>query len=70
MEKDIKKKLLIPFLVFLGFIAMSVKSLYRGIVNHETWRIVLASVSGVVFVAFIVLIVYTVIKNGRKAVKV
>jgi hypothetical protein len=67
MEKDIKKKLLIPFLVFLGFIAVSVRAAYRGIVNHETWRIVLASVSGLVFVAFIVLIVYTVVKNGRKA---
>ena len=67
MEKDIRKKLLVPFLVFLGFIVVSVNSIYKGIVQHETWRIVLASVAGAVFVAFVVLIVYTVWKNERKA---
>jgi hypothetical protein len=67
MEKDIRKKLVIPFIVFLGFIAVSVNSIYRGIVQHETWRIIMASVAGAVFVAFVVLIVYTVWKNERKA---
>jgi len=69
MEKDIRKKLVIPFITFLGFIAVSVNSVYRGIEHHETWRIVVASVGGLFFVAFTGLIVYTVIKNERKQLK-
>ena len=66
MEKDIRKKLVIPFITFLGFIAVSVSSLYKGIELHEAWRIVAASAGGLIFVAFTCLIVYTVIKTERK----
>jgi len=69
MEKDIRKKLVIPFITFLGFIAVSVNSLNRGIEHHETLRIVAASASGLFFVAFTCLIVYTVIKTERKQLK-
>jgi hypothetical protein len=67
MEKDIRKKLIIPFLTFLGFITISVNSVYRGIIHHETWRIIAGSIGGAVFVAFVTLIIYTVVKNERKS---
>ncbi len=67
MEKDIKKKAVIPFIVFLGFVALSVNSLCHGIANNEKWRITLASISGLTFVGLIVSLVYWVIKKERKA---
>jgi hypothetical protein len=66
--EDIKKKVVIPFIIFLGFIVVSVNSLYKGIVNHEPWRIVLASAGGLVSIGFIALIIYTVVKSSKKAV--
>ena len=64
---EIRKKLIIPFLTFLGFIVVSVNSIYKGIVHHETWRIVLASIGGIGFIAFAILIIYTVVKSGQKS---
>ena len=66
-DKDIRKKLIIPFLFFIGAIVVSINSICKGIAHHETWRIVLASIGAAAFVAFVVLIVYTVVKNERKA---
>jgi predicted permease len=63
MEKDIKKKAVIPFLACLGFIAVSVNSIYRGIIHHETWRIIVASAGCAVFVGFVILIICQVIKD-------
>jgi len=65
---DMQKKnavLLIPFITFLGFIAISINSLFKGIDHHETWRIVLASVGGLVFVGFATLTAYHLIKNNK-----
>jgi len=65
-----KKKntaLVIPFIIFLGFIAVSINSLFRGIDHHETWRVVIASVSGLFFVAFAALVTYQLIKNNKAA---
>ncbi|MDB5090652.1 MAG: hypothetical protein JWR09_4646 [Mucilaginibacter sp.] len=61
--------LLIPFITFLGFIAISINSLFQGIDHHETWRIVLASIGSLFFVGFATLTAYHLIKNN-KAVKV
>lgn len=61
--------LVIPFITFLGFIAISINSLFKGIDQHETWRIILAAVGGLFFVAFATLTAYHLIKNN-KAVKV
>ena len=65
-DKEIRKKLIIPFLFFIGAIVVSINSICKGIAGHETWRIVMASIAGAAFIAFVVLIVYTVIKNERK----
>jgi hypothetical protein len=63
MEKDIKKKAVIPFIACLGFIVVSVNSIYRGIVHHETWRIVAASAGCAIFIGFVILIIFQVIKD-------
>ena len=65
MEKDIKKKLVIPFITSLGFIAISINSLFKGIDQHQTWRIVLASVGGLFFVVLTAIIINAFIKNRK-----
>ena len=65
MEKDINKKLVIPFITSLGFIAISINSLFKGIDQHQTWRIVLASVGGLFFVVLTAIIINAFIKNRK-----
>jgi hypothetical protein len=59
--------IIIPFFVFTVFIIVSINSISRGVENHETWRIVLASLGGAFFLAFNILLGIKLIKNIRKA---
>jgi hypothetical protein len=68
MEKDIKKKAIVPFITFLSFLFYSAAAIVRGIEHHEPWRILAASAGGAVFLVFIILLVRQVIKEGRKTV--
>jgi ABC-type enterochelin transport system permease subunit len=67
MEKkiSIRKKLITPNIIFLGFIVASINSLFKGIEHHETWRIVAAAAGGLIFVGFVVLSIYAVIKDEK-----
>jgi hypothetical protein len=65
MENNVNKKLVIPFITALGFIAISVNSVFKGIDQHQTWRIVLASAGGLLFVVLTALIIKAFIKNGK-----
>jgi putative effector of murein hydrolase LrgA (UPF0299 family) len=69
MEKVLKKKTVIPFITFLGFIAISINSLFKGIARHQTWRIVLSSVGGLIFTILTVALVYTVLKYKKENTK-
>jgi hypothetical protein len=64
-KASIRKKLIIPNLIFLGFITVSINNLFKGIEHHETWRIVSAAAGGLIFVGFVGLSIYTVIKQGK-----
>ncbi|WP_094569189.1 hypothetical protein [Mucilaginibacter xinganensis] len=67
MEKKLstRKKLITPNIIFLGFIAVSINSLFKGIEHHETWRIVSSVVGGLIFVGFVGLSIYTAIKQEK-----
>ena len=45
MNNTIKKRLIIPFILLLGFMAANIKSIFNGVEANQPWRIVLASVS-------------------------
>ena len=64
-KASIRKKLITPNLIFLGFIAVSINSLFKGIEHHETWRIVSSVAGGLIFVGFVGLSIYTVIKQEK-----
>jgi len=62
---SIRKKLITPNIIFLGFIATSINNLFKGIEQHETWRIVSSIAGGLIFVGFVGLSIYTVIKQEK-----
>jgi hypothetical protein len=62
---NLKKRTVIPFITFLGFIAISINSLFKGIDQHEPWRIVVASVGGLIFIGLTVMLAYANYKNSK-----
>jgi hypothetical protein len=69
MGSEIKKKTVIPLITSLGFIAISINSLFKGIDHHETWQPILAATAGLFFVALSVMLVHNVYTNKREGSK-
>jgi hypothetical protein len=67
MEKK-NKALIIAFIIFLALIVVDINSLNKGIEEHQTWRIVLASTSGLLFIAFAILVGNTMLKNRKRVI--
>jgi hypothetical protein len=61
------KKLIIPYFISVGFIAISINSIAKGINNHETWRIITASIGGSFFLGVAALMAVRLIKNNRRS---
>ena len=59
------KKLIIPYFIALGFVAVSINSIARGIDNHEIWRIVTAGIGGSFFLGVAVLMIIRLLKANR-----
>lgn len=59
------KKLIIPYFIALGFVAVSINSIARGINDHEAWRIITASIGGSFFMGVAVLMIVRLIKTHR-----
>ena len=66
METDIRKKIFMPFIIFLVAVVTDVNSAVRGIDHHETWRIVIAGVSGVLFIVAATYLGILLFKGNRK----
>jgi hypothetical protein len=64
---NLKKRTVIPFITSLGFIAISINSLFKGIDQHELWRIIVASISGLIFIGLTVMLAYVNYKNSKTA---
>jgi hypothetical protein len=67
MEKGTLKKVLLQFVIFLGVMGISVHNIYKGIAHHDTFAIAMAYIFGVIFLCFVVLIIYTLVKSRRQA---
>ena len=59
------KSPVLPFITFLGFIAIGVNSLFKGIDQHEPWRIVASAVGCALFIGLSVALTIAVVKNKR-----
>jgi uncharacterized BrkB/YihY/UPF0761 family membrane protein len=60
------RKLTFAVLLFLIFFALSIVSLYRGVQNRETWRILTASAGALICIVLCSVTVSAVIKSGKK----
>jgi hypothetical protein len=63
---SVKKKLIIPFFVFLGMSVVNFNSLLRGIEKHETWRIVVASAAFAVLITLALVVWVQLSKMKRE----
>ena len=57
------KKLIIPYFISVGFVAVSINSIAQGIDKHETWRIATASVGGSFFMGVAIVMAVKLIKT-------
>jgi uncharacterized membrane protein len=64
-EKE-NRTLAMSFMVFMLFGFNGVIALFKGIENHQTWRIAAASAGCTICAAFCLLAVYNVVKNSLK----
>jgi len=62
---SVKKKLFIPFVLFLVAIAVNTNSIFRGIEKHETWRIIVATSSSVLMISFAI-VVWVMLSRQKK----
>jgi hypothetical protein len=66
MEKAPRQKLLPSLFICIGMMTIGINSIIKGVDQHQTWRIVVASISVAMFAAGVVLILlYT--KKQEKA---
>jgi len=56
MDKTLRQRLVIPFIVFIVMIGVDANSLLKGIAQHENWRIIIASISGLGFLTALVIV--------------
>jgi hypothetical protein len=57
------KKLIIFYFISVGFVAISINSIAKGIDNHQTWRIVTASIGGSFFMGVAIVMAVKLIKT-------
>jgi hypothetical protein len=66
MDIEGRKKLIIPFIVFLCILGVNANSIVNGINNHNTTRVVIASVSTVIVLCLLVFTIYNAKKESKK----
>lgn len=65
MNEEVKKKLAIPFMIFVSMIGINVNSIVNGIDKHQPWRIALAAASSLLFIVMLV-VAYKSLKKAAK----
>ena len=60
------KKVIIPYFIALGFVAVSINNIANGIDHHEIWRIVTASIGGSFFLGVAVFMIARLVNFNRK----
>jgi uncharacterized membrane protein YbhN (UPF0104 family) len=62
MDPEVRKKLVVPFVVFIAILAINTNTIIKAINEHNTTRIIIASLSTVIVLA---LLLFTV-RNAKK----
>jgi F0F1-type ATP synthase membrane subunit a len=53
---SVKKRLILPLIIFVSIMVMNISSIISGIEEHQTWRITIASVSSVLMLGAVIII--------------
>lgn len=53
---SVKKRFVLPLIIFVGIMVMNISSIISGIEEHQTWRIVIASVSSALMLGAVIFI--------------
>jgi hypothetical protein len=61
----LRQKLIIPFLIFTGMIVVGIRSMYKGMLLHQNWRVALAALGVVCFTTLLCFLVVTVFKQEK-----
>jgi len=62
----LRQKLIIPFLIFTGMIVVGIRSMYKGMLLHQNWRVALAALGVVCFTTLLCFIVVTAFKQEKQ----
>ena len=63
----IKKRLILLIIIFTGIMAVNINSIITGINEHQTWQIVVASVSSAIMLVAILFIFIRLYKHKRQS---
>ncbi|CAM3713069.1 hypothetical protein MUGA111182_04730 [Mucilaginibacter galii] len=63
---SLRQKLIVPFLIFTGMIVVGIRSMYKGMLLHQNWRVALAALGVVCFTTLLCFLVVTVFKQEKQ----
>ncbi len=67
MNEADKKKLVIPFIMFMSMLGVNVNSIINGVDKHQPWRIVLAVASSLIFIVMLWLAAKSTKRAGKQS---
>jgi hypothetical protein len=65
----LRQKLIVPFIIFTGMIVVGVRSMYKGMLLHQNWRVAMAALGVVCFTTLLCFLVVTVFKQEKVKAK-
>ncbi|MFD1258994.1 hypothetical protein ACFQ3S_19475 [Mucilaginibacter terrae] len=65
----LRQKLIVPFIIFTGMIVVGVRSMYKGMLLHQNWRVALAALGVVCFTTLLVFLIITVAREEKTRAK-
>lgn len=60
-----RQKLIVPFIIIGGMIVVGVRSIYKGMLLHQNWRVALAILGVVCFTTLLGAMVIAVTKHEK-----
>ena len=63
MNPELRKKLVIPFIIIVGFLAVNTDSMVKGIEQDQVWRVLIASVSDLLIIVLAIGLFFAIKKT-------
>ncbi len=60
-----RQKFIVPFLIFSAMIVVGVRSIYKGMILHQNWRVALAAIGVVCFTTMLGMMLIQLGKQER-----